>query len=115
MDIKVIEDEASHTPKAATLDFVVKEYIGSEVYKDPKNLVPLKNEADIKVGDLIYGLTPNGDLYPFEVKKREPGVLYGVSSSGGLGCTLGFDKDDRHCWVQTGLCNLAALARIKFT
>lgn len=87
------------------------EVIGSEVYLESKPDEPLKNYDDLQPGVKILVPSLFGDYFLMEVKKDSFGELYGGDET--HACNLEFAKDDRKCWVTTGLINLKGIRKLK--
>ncbi len=89
-------DQRENLRSEATIDFICREYLGTEVF--------LLDEND-KV--IEYNLTNKSDL--------QPGIkvcittLFGDYISGSLLALLEFDADDRSCWISTGAMNIKAI------
>lgn len=100
-------------PPKSKLNWVIREYIGSEICKSlepgPDGYpVPLTRFEDLQEGDEVY--TWSGAM-KFTVRKSpEDGHLYG--DCGRWRVILGFAEDDRKCWVASGFVNLRALKKL---
>jgi hypothetical protein len=91
--------------KRLKLNWTVKEYIGSEVYHKLQPDTSLFNENDLKDGDEIICFS-----WYFTVKKYTNGELYGQNKQ--LTAILEFAKDDRKCWVCSGIINMRAVKKL---
>lgn len=111
---------SADNPPAARLNWTVREYIGSKVFKakpgvEVKSLedidtdAPLKNREDLKAGDTIYVPSFHGGPFPVQVKVSETGELYAETS--GLVIVLAFAEDDRQCWTTAGYINKRGIVK----
>jgi hypothetical protein len=112
-ELEVIPED----PNRPKLNWIVKDYVGHEVYRYSHGRVwtkaTLTNRDDLKPGDQIATVALLGGYLLLTVVKDNDGELYGDSDN-----TIGmleFDKDDRHCWVCTGHINKRGLARANKT
>ena len=125
-EFKVYEN---NSPKDFKLNFICKEYCGTEIYKRRDILgtntlqellediesrkheltKSLINKDDIKNGDKVLVFTLF-DFRELDVKEFNGSYL----SDNSFLYSLSFAEDDRKCWVCSGLCNLAALAEVDF-
>ena len=119
--------------KTCFLDWTIKEHSGFEIFKLTDELKSLSNEEiyddrywpvdkhndpihhkiitakdDLKAGDIIVGKSSLEDYLWGDgvVKSDENGKLHVIFDCGNMGI-LEFDTDNRHCWVCTGLINMA--------
>lgn len=97
-------------PEQLKLGWTVREYIGSEVWKESAPEQSLTNEADIQAGDVIICPGLWNENLKMLIKKDSYGVLYG--DCGHLTVVLCFDKDDRHCWTTGGFVNKRAIEKL---
>lgn len=90
-------------PKEIKLNWVCKEYIGTEVWKVGAENIPIMNKDDLKVGDQVH-------CYPtiMTVKQDENGLF---AENDKYMAILEFAKDDRGCWVCGGVINKRALLK----
>lgn len=103
-------------PTDRKIGFIVKEYIGSEVYKDltpgpDGNPVPLRKKGkkeDLQEGDIAYAW--GGDV-KFQVYRGDHGILHG--RTGNYTVILEFAKDDRKAWVAGAIVNMKALKKLE--
>lgn len=103
------------TAKKRTLAFTVCQYEGVEVFPykkadhpngiDPKKLVPITVETDLKEGDeiLVQSLFGGFDLM---TARRDPKGVMRAMNENHIGL-LSFGKDNRKCWICSGLINTA--------
>jgi hypothetical protein len=108
-DIYVIPADPN---KDLKLNWVIYEYIGSEICKqldDKDQPILLMNEDDIQPGDTILFAGMFGEWYEGIVS---PDKTSSTVKDGKLCTLLSFAKDDRKCWVSVGLVNLEALGRL---
>ena len=99
-----VRTEKSVISAPKPLNFKITEFLGVELFKK----IPLNQEdrclvgKDLKVGNVVFipGLV-SGWLEMVVISKD--GVLHLENNN--LYGTLEFDKDDRHCWICTGLIN----------
>jgi hypothetical protein len=82
-----------------TLNWVIREYNGCEVYRPGKDY-PLLNKDDLKVGDKIDCWGSIAEVTGLTTAKSEHVIFM-----------LEFDKDDRHCWVCNGVINMRGIER----
>lgn len=105
-------------PKPFHLNFVIKEYIGPEVYlKDENGLHVALALEDLKEGTEIFVPALFGGYYRMTVKDvrdKTAGACSGPNETG-TGAFLEYDKDDRHCWVASGVFNLDAMKKLDFS
>jgi hypothetical protein len=94
----------ANDPKDVKLNWIVKEYIGAEIYKDPITQALLTNKDDIR---------PGHEIYAYDIKAIVNDDGESASSQKFL-YILEFDTDDRHAWVCTGVCNMRAISKLKF-
>lgn len=114
-----IEVLPADNPKQQKLGWVVRENIGSEVYlwiEDGPIPYRLKKYDDLEIGDKIC-LSWRSTFWSYEIKSRfEDGSLWAESSHeghNGIGVTLHFNKDSRHCWVAVGFINLRGITKLE--
>lgn len=112
-----------------TLNWAVREYIGTEVYRPPAGLTraevrdrtkwpegfeltPVKTPK-LKVGDLLLVPSLFGGMYLGTIRADQGGNPYFLSEGGSMYGSLEFGKDDRECWICSGLGNLDAVQRLE--
>lgn len=100
-------------PPKSKLNWVIREYIGSEIHKSlepgPDGYpVPLTRFEDLQEGDEVYAW--DGQM-KFTVRKGEDGSLHGGDERHYV--LLQFAQDDRKCWVAAGVVNLKGLRRLE--
>jgi len=113
--------EVSPNPEGPRfLNFVVKEYIGAEVYlkDEERGLVVAKNYEDLQEGTEIFVPALFGGYYKLLIldiddTKKVAGAA-STKEETGTAATLEYDKDDRHCWVANGIFNMDAMKRLDF-
>jgi hypothetical protein len=96
------------------LGFIVKEYIGPEVYKrfpdGSINTEHLLTLEDVQEGDELAIPWLTGGYVLMKAAKTKTGF----TAHGENHCViLEFDIDERHCWVAGGFVNMKALERLK--
>lgn len=97
-DIEVLPADKAEPLK---LNWIIKEYIGTEIYKfGTEN--PIINKDDLKVGD---------EVDCWGCKAKVIGLSYAISESGDTEFMLSFDRDDRHCWVCDGIINMRGITK----
>lgn len=95
-------------PRELKLNWVVKEYIGSEIFRFGSE-ESLTNLEDIKVGDELRMPTLTGYT---KAKVIELNGKKGHAEQENYAFILEFDGDDRHCWVCGGMINKRAIANL---
>lgn len=98
------------TENPPTISFKCYEMVGVEVWKPEAPEKLLRNKDDLKPGDKIRTSGLMGEEFEVTVKADEEGALY--AEAGNMIIVLEFDKDERHCWVNTGLINKRALEKL---
>lgn len=87
----------------------MREYHGTEVFKEGADDVPLTKKEDIQPGDKLIVTTLVGRYLMTAV--LEEGELH--ADNEGLIADLQYDIDDRHCWVSTYGVNKRALSKVR--
>lgn len=99
--------------------FVVKEYLGTEVFKslDPETRYfpkeGLKDRDDLKAGDKIIVPWMTGGYVEATVNVDEAGGYFG--EAGQLIIPLSFAGDDRKCWTVAGFVNKRGVTKLCIT
>lgn len=114
-DITVLPADDPNRPR---LGFIVKEYMGSEVYKrrpdgSVDTEITLKNLDDLKVGDELAIPWLTGGYALMEVHRGEDGKLFAQGQP--HIAVLEFDVDDRHCWTCGGIVNTRGLEKLSIS
>lgn len=91
------------------LEFTVTEYVGCEVTKLDKPGELIREKEGLKPGDkIVVDWNPPLRFEGTVIVDKEDTYIDCGATRG----ILAFDKDERHCWVCTGLYNLAAIERL---
>lgn len=109
---------------ADEIKWTVREYQGTEVFRynaadhpnglDSSKLIPVRQKDGIVEGDHILVAALTGGYHLMKVDPSESGEsLYGVGDK--LMAVLEFGRDDRECWVCSGLINLRGVEKLRIT
>jgi len=101
----ILEDVTITAPEKKKISMYVYEFEGCEIVKVSDNSIYTKRE-DLKVGDYVDVGGGRGTI------KEKDGELY--FDCGSAHGTLEFDKDQRHCWVCSCLCNVNVFKNTNF-
>lgn len=95
----------NNEPKEIKLNWTVKEYIGTEVWKVGAENIPITSKDDLKIGDKIH-------CWPciMTVRQIEGGTDL-VAENDKYMAILEFGGDDRRCWVCGGVINKRCIAK----
>lgn len=105
------------------LNWTVREYLGSEIFKAREGVTEvktygdidtdrtLKRRDDLKPGDQIFCPSLWGGLMRAEVEDDGYGCLRAKTK--GLLVLLNFSEDDRECWTTGGFVNMKAIEKLQ--
>lgn len=99
-------------PRELTLGWVVKEYLGAEIYRPNDTDTPLTSRDDVKLGDEVW-VPVIGGYFAMIVKQLDDGRLY--ADSDWLSAYLEFGGDDRGSWCSVGVVNKRGLEKLRIT